>query len=356
MNRISRVLPTVTYQPVLKGIKFKVEEELITMIASDGILSIMEIVDDSNMLDIISTGDFIVEGKVLITILQKMDLGWMHLQLVNNTIILKNGKMTAKLNRIVEREYPNIPFELAEHKIEMNASLIKKSLESVLFAASDRESRPVLEGINFKIKNNELTLTATDSYRVAIYHTSILNVVDNEVTFTVAKKIFSLFNIIFNKEDIICITYDEKKVVLKTGNIILRSNLLEGQYPQINNLITNVFQQQILVDPFLLLNAIDRCYFLKTDGVSIVHISIHRESLSVSAVDKEIGSFLEVIPISNLSSNNFDFYVNGRYMIEALGTLLGDKVLIKYNSNLKPFILENPSIKNNLQILLPIKC
>lgn len=110
------------------------------------------------------------------------------------------------------------------------------------------------------------------------------------------------------------------------------------------------------MDPFLLLNAIDRCCFFKSEGVSVVHVSIYGESLSVSAVDKEIGSFLEVIPITNLSSSNFDFYVNGRYMLEALGSLFGDKVLLKYNSEKKPFILENPSNKNNLQILLPIKC
>ena len=64
-------------------------------------------------------------------------------------------------------DYPRIDLSKNGIKIDINSLVLKNIISQTKFAASDKEHKPILTGINFKATNNQLECTATDSYRLA---------------------------------------------------------------------------------------------------------------------------------------------------------------------------------------------
>lgn len=350
LQHLSKVIGVVMILPIYKSILINVKDGKVTFIVSDGTISMLEIVTDACIYE---DGVMVVDGKLLCEIVRKADKGILWIRTDKTKMIIKNKSSEFSLNTFSVKEYPNIDFGYPETRILMNTNALNKAVINTIFSASDQQTRPVLGGLNFALKDNVCIITGTDSYRLS--QARVKAYCENDHEMTIPKKMLSIITTVFDDEEI-AIYFSEKKAMISTSNMILQSALLEGVYPDVNKLIPSTFQIEIKINKDLLLKALDRTSFNKQDGTAIVCFELLHDEIMITSESKEIGTSLETLPIIEISRNEpVKFYCNQQYFFEAVSAINDPICILHFISDSNPFILTGDKNKTDTQLLLPVR-
>ena len=227
----------------------------------------------------------------------------------------------------------------------MNALVLKDIIGETKFAASDKETRPILTGINFKAHDHVLEVVATDSYRLAKKIISI----DEDVTFNITIPKLSLDEIskIIEKDELIELYVSERKVLFVFDKNIIQTRLIDGSYPDTARLIPLEFAD--------LLNAIDRVSLLLNEQNNIVKLDMSNEQVILSSYQQEIGSVEENLASSFYKGEPLTISFSCKYASDAIKSFSGDKIKILFTGEMKPFIVKDFDSDELLQLVLPVR-
>ena len=176
-NELSNALSIVSHavfsnspQASLRGIKIEAKNDSLILTGSDSDISIQKTIqkNEDNNLNITEEGSILIDSKYVLDIVKKIDSENVQVEIIDGSLTRFSGASAVfKINGMNVYDYPQIDFSLPEEPIVMKQSELASIIEETAFAASLKETRPVLTGVNFKLNENELVITATDSYRLA---------------------------------------------------------------------------------------------------------------------------------------------------------------------------------------------
>jgi DNA polymerase-3 subunit beta len=363
LSTVSRAISANSPLPLLSGIKIDVKEDEICFTGSDADISIKKTLKKSEevLLDIKETGSVVIEARNILELVRKIDADEIEVETIDGTLT-KFSWNTAefKLNGMNVSDYPAIDFSQPENQFQLEADVLMKIITQTCFAASDKETRPVLTGVNFKCKGKQLECVATDSYRLARKLVELEN--ENEFNITIPAK--SLTEVgkssneitrAFEKNEKILIAVSEKKAQFWIEDTIVQTRLIDGVYPETNRLVPTEFKHELVVDARDILNAIDRAQFIKSDGISIVKLSANDSEVYISTKSQEVGSSVEKIDVVSYQGEPIEISFSSRYVLSAIRVLQGTVVKISFSGEMKPFIIQNVDDESILQLILPVR-
>lgn len=355
LNIVSKAISFNSPLPSLQGIKIVVTEEKIQLTASDMNISIQSDIfpTEDNKLEIFSTGEIVLESRYFLEMIRKIDSEYVEIEIIDgNLTSIRDQFVNFELNGIKAENYPLIDFERPGNSLFIKANLLKEIISQTVFAASDKETRPVLTGLNIKCENNELTCVATDSYRLAQKKVLLDNGFDFNVTIP-TKTLNELVKVI-DGEGEIEISLNDKKALFMFDNMFISTRLIEGNYPETARLIPHDFEYELIVEARTLLNAINRASFIKNDGVSIIKMELASGEVVISSKSSDVGSVETIVPDS-YEGNNLSIAFKGQYVYDAIRVLNAFKIKIQFGGTMKPFIITSLDNEDVLQLVLPIK-
>lgn len=351
MGRLSRVLAVTVILPVYRGICIQAKEDGITLIVSDGTVSMKEIINED--ITIYEMGECIVDGKLFQEIVKKMDDGDLSMRVEKNQLKIKGVLAEMKLVTFGEGIYPVIDFSFPKTDIRVMRNHLVEAIEKTIFSSSEHQTRPILGGLHFKTRETQCEVTGTDSYRLS--QMKIPAICSNELEITIPKKMLSLISGIFTEEEVI-LRFDQHKALLASGNLVIQSVLLDGRYPNTDQLLPKYFDTEITLDTETLLRALDRTSFNKEDGVTIIGIELLDDGIVITSESKEIGSSTEEISVIDVIGNyKVKFFCNQQYILDAVKAIGEQQCILHFNSDCKPFLLTGCRGSKQLQLLLPMK-
>ncbi|MDD2592008.1 MAG: DNA polymerase III subunit beta [Erysipelotrichaceae bacterium] len=363
LSTVSRAISANSPLPLLSGIKIDVKEDEICLTGSDADISIKKTLKKSAemILDIKDTGSVVIEARNILELVRKIDADEIEVETIDGTLT-KFSWHTAefKLNGMNVADYPAIDFSQPEKRFALEADILMKIITQTCFAASDKETRPVLTGVNFKCDGKQLECVATDSYRLARKIVTLET--DNEFNITIPAK--SLNEVgkssneiarAFEKQEKILIAVSDKKAQFWLEDTIIQTRLIDGIYPETNRLIPTDFKHELVVDARDILNAIDRAQFIKSDGISIVKLSANSDEVFISTKSQEVGSSVEKIDTVSYQGEPIEISFSSRYVLGAVRVLGGTVVKISFSGEMKPFIIQNVDDDSILQLVLPVR-
>lgn len=358
LQTVSRAISSNTPLPALSGIKIDVNEDKIILTGSDADISIQLTLsnqqDEDTNLNVKETGSIVIESKYIVEIVRKIDADHIDFEIIDGSLTRISGNSTEyNINGIKSSEYPAIDFSKPEKQIFINADILKKIINQTSFATSDKETRPVLTGVNFRANSNKLEAVATDSYRLARKEIDLNNVVDFNVTIP-AKSLNEVVKSIDADKEIEC-CFSDKKAQFWIGSSLIQTRLIDGTYPETERLIPTEFLYEIIVDSRDLLNAIDRASFIKNEGISIIKLSASQDGIIISTKSQEIGSSKEELKVESYKGNDLEISFSGRYVYEAIRTLSANKIKIEFSGEMKPFVIKSLDDNSILQLVLPVR-
>ena len=319
LNALAKATRAVSVRsplPVLTGIKFDLQAHQLILTGSDSDITIQTIIDEDDDLEILKEGAVVLNSRYIFDIVRKINSDDIEIEIIDGLLTrIKGSQIEYSLNGTDAIEYPRIDLSKTGTHFMMNALVLKDIIGETKFAASDKETRPILTGINFKAHDHVLEVVATDSYRLAKKIISI----DEDVTFNITIPKLSLDEIskIIEKDELIELYVSERKADL--------------------------------------LNAIDRVSLLLNEQNNIVKLDMSNEQVILSSYQQEIGSVEENLASSFYKGEPLTISFSCKYASDAIKSFSGDKIKILFTGEMKPFIVKDFDSDELLQLVLPVR-
>lgn len=363
LNDVMKAVSSKTTIQILTGIKIDVTNEGMHLTGSDADITIQTFIpveeDGQEIIQVTETGSIVVQARMFNEIIRKLPTNEVEIQVTSGLQThIRSGKSLFHLIGSDAVEYPQLPELTENQQFTMPADLLKSVIRETVFAVATSESRPVLTGVNLKIKNDELICVATDSHRLARRKVTLENLPEVEQSVVIpGKSLNELNKVLEDSTNLVQIVITSQQVLFKTGNVLFFSRLLEGNYPDTSRLIPEEYQTYVTIDGKSLLQAIDRALLVaRGDRNNVVRFEIvDGQTVEISSNSPEIGKVQEEIPVKALEGENLKISFSAKYMMEALKAIDGQDVVIQFTGTMRPFILRSVHDDAILQLILPIR-
>ena len=352
----SRAISTFSPLPAFSGVKIDAKEDCLILTGSDSDVSIQTTLHSSQdyTLEIRDMGSIVIEAKYILEIVRKIDAEEIELEMIDGSLTKISGNTAEfRINGMRANEYPAIDFSKPKECFLLPEETLKTLILQTSFATSDKETRPVLTGVNFHCEDKTLHCVATDSYRLAKKTVELED--EHQFNITIPAKSLSEVVKTLDQEGNVEIAVNDKKAQFIIKDTIVQTRLIDGVYPETSRLIPLQFDYELTIDSRDLLNAIDRASFIKNDGVSVIKFTLNEQECVLSSKSVEVGSSTEVLNSASFSGNSLEISCNGRYVFDAIKALSGSLVTFKLCGEMKPFIIKSVDDDSVLQLVLPVR-
>ncbi len=278
------------------------------------------------------------------------------------TLGLRCARFEARISGVDAKDFPPIPKvdEGITTKIEVEA--LRQGISQVVFATASEESRPVLTGVDAQFGGDLLTLAAADGFRLAVYKLPIATPVSQETEVIIpARTLAELNRLMVDQEEAIEITVNPNKsqVLFRLRNIEFVSQLVQGTFPQYNQLIPQSYNTRAVVDVAEFLRATKTASIFARDGSGIVRLVVAPGGeltpgrMTVSARSEEIGEDVGEID-ATVEGEEAKIAFNGKYLTDVLSVLHGAQVALETTNPSSPGVIRPVGVDNYIHIIMPM--
>ncbi|MBM6879282.1 DNA polymerase III subunit beta [[Clostridium] spiroforme] len=357
LNALAKAARAVSIRsplPVLTGVKFDLQRDRLILTGSDSDITIQTVIYADDDLMIYHEGAVVLNSRYILEIVRKINSDDIEIEIIDGLLTrIKGSQIEFNLNGTDPIEYPRIDLSKTGTHFLINSMILKDIISETKFAASDKETRPILTGINFKARNQQLECIATDSYRLAKKTISI----DEDITFNITIPKLSLDEIskIIEKDETIELYVSDRKVLFVFDNNIVQTRLIDGTYPDTSRLIPSQFDYTLAISKNDLINAIDRVSLLLSEQNNIVKLDMSQNEVMLSSYQQEIGSVEENLTSSTYEGDNLSISFSSKYANDAIKSFSGENITILFTGEMKPFIIKDQEKDDLLQLVLPVR-
>lgn len=362
LNNAMRAVSSKTTIPILTGIKLDVTTEGLRLTGSDADVTIQTFIkaeeDGKQIINVDAPGSIVLQARMLHEIVRKLPTNDVEIEVAAGMqTVIRSGKSKFNLIGSDANEYPQLPELSNNEQFSIPSDLLKTVIRETVFAVATSESRPVLTGVHWQTKNDELICVATDSHRLARRKVTVNNLPADQNVVIPGKSLNELNKILDDSASPVEIALTNQQVLFKTNEVLFFSRLLEGNYPDTSRLIPDSYQTNVTINGKSLLQAIDRASLLaREDRNNVVRFeTLQNNSVEISSNSPEIGKVNEEITVEQLAGEELKISFSAKYMMDALKAIDGQDVMIQFTGAMKPFILRSIHDDSILQLILPVR-
>ncbi|MCY0875445.1 MAG: DNA polymerase III subunit beta [Firmicutes bacterium] len=363
LQTVAKAVPSRTTKPVLYGIHIEATSESliltgynlefgfeVTVTATDN--------QDVPMIQIEETGAIVLTARYLLDIVRKLPHTLVRIDTQELTATIRSGNATYTLNGLDPREYPATQEIADDRGFAISCATMRELVERTAFATSTSESRPVLTGVLWKYENGLLTLSATDSHRMATQGTEVETLRDYALIESIipGKSLQELAKSLPTDDTLANIQIEEKQLLVSFANIRFFSQLIEGRYPDLSRIIPQAFKTSITIGIKSLQDCVERAALLARDTENqIIRLHLRRTEIEISSHSPEIGKIVESVEPNTFEGEDMVLACNAKFLLEGLRAIPGEDVLIQFTSPGSAFTLTPTATSTHIQLMQPVR-
>lgn len=350
ISTVQKAITGKSTMPILEGIYIKTNETSLTLIGSDMDVSIQTTVNAN----IIEQGSIVIDAKIFGEIIRKLPNATIKIETLENQIIrITCEKSVFDVVYMNTNEFPELPEINEDLKISVKQNILKNMIKGTSFAIAQDETRPILQGILFEVKNKNLNLVALDGYRLAIKSEFLDTDIDIEVVIP-GKTLNEVSKILEDVDDIVNITFTNNHILFNLEKTKIISRLLEGKFINYNSLLPQEHKLLVDVNRQELQNAIERASLMAKDGnTNLIKLDIQQDNLVITS-NSQLGKVREEMSIK-LQGDEVQIAFNSRYLLDVLKNIEDDEVVMKMTSGISPCVIEEKNSENAKYLVLPVR-
>lgn len=262
-----------------------------------------------------------------------------------SVVAVKAGPSFFRIHGMPATDYPAIPGFEQTRAVLLPQDKLKAMLKRTSFAVSTDESRFVLNGIFFSLKEQKVALVATDGRRLALTDEEVEVPEELEGEFIVPTKAINELNRLlaggtvelrFGKNQVGFTLKPEAEDGYPTYIV---SKLVDGTYPNFRQVIPQQMIERVTVPREELLHALRRAEIMTSDKSNSVKLSFTKNQLAITANTQDVGEAREVLTI-NYKGKDIAIAFNPTYLMDPLKALDNDEVYIELIDELSPGVVK----------------
>lgn len=348
LNAVDKIVASKNTLPILNNVLIKTEEGQVVLSATDLEIGINYYLGGK----IEAEGSLTVPGKVLSSFVNSLNEEKITLESINGVLFAKTEKSEANINGMAADEFPIIPKIIGKEVLEIDGMVLKSALSQVMFSVSYDESRPVLTGVYFVVGDNTLKMVATDSYRLAERTINIPT--NNKANFIIPVKTIQELHRIISGGEKIKIIVSENQVMFLLPDMDITSRIIEGDYPDYEQIIPKTFKTHTIIPTAELANTIKTASFFARENANNIKITLHKDHLLIEATSSQLGNFKSQIKCTVEGEEN-EVSFNARYLLDALSGVDSAKVKLEMIGKINPGVIRPENGQGIIYIIMPLR-
>lgn len=331
LQPIIGIVPQRSTLPILSYLLLEADEETLTISATDLEVSMLS----KLLVNVSMPGAITLPGRKFVEIIRELpDDSSIKIWVEGGTVTISCEVGLYRILGLPKEEFPRLPEETSGEQVKVNGLLFKKMVEKTLFAVSKDETRPILNGVLWQIGPEELRMVATDGHRLARI-ACYLTEQNPEMNIIIPSKALSLLQR-FVSEDVNLqkVTVGENHIIFDLGNIMLFSRLIEGSFPQYEEVIPRNNDKRLIVDKNLLIASLRRVSILADSITHLVRFTLQANKIKLSTINQELGGEAQEEIPAEYYGEDMDIGYNAYYILDILRQMDSEQVIFDLGSPL----------------------
>ncbi len=287
----------------------------------------------------------------------------MTYQASSQTLNIKSGTLNTDIKCIDAQEFPPMPTPNLDSGVELNVTDFKEMIKQVVFAASHDEARPILTGVLITVEDNTITLAAADGFRLSVRHANLSSAVPQPVKAVIPSRALSeLARISSDGDEVITMSIppDRGQAIFQTKNVELVSQLIEGTFPDYQQIIPKGYQTRTVLTTPAFLKACKQAEVFAREGSLIAQVNISPGpeentpgEVEISGQSEETGSSQTVLD-ATVEGGDLIIAFNVRYLREVLEIIKSPNVALETTKPTSPGVIRPVGDEEFLHVIMPM--
>jgi DNA polymerase-3 subunit beta len=277
------------------------------------------------------------------------------------TLNVRCGTNSTDIKGIDAQEFPPMPVPDLAEGVSLNVMDFKEMIQQVAFAASGDEARPVLQGVLMTINESEVTLAATDGFRISVRKALLANPVKQKVSVIIpARALSELARIATDGDQTLTMNIPSGRgqVIFHLKDAELVSQLIDGNFPDYKVIIPRSTKTHTVVSTAGFLKACKQAEIIAREGNNVVRINLLSQGdqppvVEISAQSEETGTS-EVKVDATIDGQPLLVAFNVKFLREVLEVIKTPNVAIETNQNNTPAVIRPIGDEDFVHVIMPM--
>ncbi|MCJ7583567.1 MAG: DNA polymerase III subunit beta [Anaerolineales bacterium] len=360
LSIVSRAVSPRTTLPVLANVLVATDEGRLRLSATNLELGITCWIGAK----IEAEGSTTVPARTFVDMVGTLPAEQVNLSLIatNQTLNVRCGASNTDIKCIDAQEFPPLPVPEMEGAIQINVADFKEMIQQVVFAASVDEARPVLMGVLLTVDKDTITMAAADGFRLSVRKATLSQPVPQPVTVIIPGRALSeLARVAADGDEMIAMVLPKGRgqVIFRVKDVELVSQLIDGTFPDYQQIIPRAYKSRTLLSTQALLKACKQAEIFAREGSNVARLNIKSSgelepgSVEIFAQSEETGSN-ETIVAATIEGIGLLIAFNVKYMREVLEVIKTPNVALETSAPNAPGMIRPVGDDNFMHVIMPM--
>ena len=273
-----------------------------------------------------------------------------------NSLTITSGSSEFNLVTLHPDDFSLVEQIHDQDHVNIDSFAMKELIDLTNYAAATDEDRPVFTGALLEIKENEVTMVATDTHRMAVKKITIDEPATTPMRAIIPTKTLAEVSRLLPTDNpaMINIIWNRTQIVFNFESIYIISRLIEGTYPEYEKVIPSQFDSSAVIDRREFAGAVDRVSLLAKDiSYNVIRYDWSESNVTLSTQNTEIGMAKEDVAVE-FKGTPFTISFNGRYISDILRHSTGDNIHLFLKQN-GPVVIRQDNNPNYTYVVTPVR-
>jgi DNA polymerase-3 subunit beta len=352
LSIVSRAVSTRATTQALSGILLSATESTVALSATDGEMGLRTEIDAA----VASPGTVLLPGRLLAELARSLGEESVEIELreAERDVEIRSGGSRFHLRLLPAEDFPSAPGAEGE-SLTIPAAALAETVDLVAPAASRDDMRPVLTGVLVTAGDAEMTMVATDSYRLAVKRTVLESAIGGELEANIPARALRELGRIVSAEEVaeVGVNLLPNQALFKAGPILLNTRLIDGQFPNFRQLLPESYEHDVRLPRSEFLGVVKRVSQLAQRNAPL-RLSFAAGELKVSASTPDVGDAEEAMPAA-FEGESLEIGFNPEFLRDGIESVGGDEIMLRLISPLRPGLLQPVDNDDFRYLVMPIR-
>jgi len=272
-------------------------------------------------------------------------------------VTISAGRSRFRLNGIPRDEFPAFPSVAFDQSWRVTGRELNQLISHVSFAVSTEETRPILNGVLWELRPEEMRMVATNGHRLAKMTIARTGGGGGEGDLIVHPRALQQVQKLFKADEEVEVARSENHLAFRGANVQIYTRLIEGPYPNYDQVIPKDNDKVLIVDRAGLTAAIRRMAIVASDQTHRIRMGIGGPVIKFSVQTPDLGEGSEELP-GEYDGDPMEIGFNANYLLELLRYMTTDEVKLTFKAPERAATMEplgNEDAPDFLCLVMPLR-
>lgn len=328
LSAVSNIVPSRTPLPIIGNVLIAGEGDELAISATDLDLSVTVRVPCG----VEEEGRVTLPARKLTDMIRALPSSLVRVRGEGEHVTIECESSRFRVHGLPAEDFPSFPALNFGGGLKVTAGDVERMAARTAFAASTEDTRPILNGVLWQIGDEAMHMVATNGHRLARTSVSFERKSKRQARdVIVPPKALAQVGRIFAPDDEIEVGFDEKQIGFRGARGVVLSRLIEGPYPNYEQVIPKDNDKTLRVDKERLASALRRMVVIASDQTHRVRLSVGDDTLRFFVSTPDVGEGSEQMPAS-YEGDPLDIGFNANYLLEVLRFVDSDEVEMTFKA------------------------